>query len=237
MTQLGAAPIEERRIAVASALDIASHRVDAWATGVGGRAGRRSPQRARASRIGAFGYVEDIRLGRAAREPRRLAARAEHSHAVAAGILASAHRSKIGAKAGAQPFAIDLSSRRGVELRRVLEGMQARGRRSAPCWATRSNAACRRSAARFQLTSATARAARTPTSSATTRPAREPHGAGGGGRRRRRCRAAAARSRSTLSRRPPAAAREALARSRYNAYHRGVGDVSPAEWEAVKAAL
>jgi hypothetical protein len=44
---------------------------------------------------------------------------------VAAGVLSSAHRSNIGAKAGTQPFAIDLSSRRGAELRRVLQGVHA----------------------------------------------------------------------------------------------------------------
>ncbi|KQX08245.1 MULTISPECIES: hypothetical protein [unclassified Leifsonia] len=126
MIALAAAPLEERRIAVAHALDLASHRVDAWATGLA--TSRRATLAASAPvgmTIGAFGYVEQIRLGAGRRDPDGWIHAPSSSHAVAAGVLASAHRSNIGAKPGAQPFAIDLSSRRGVELRRVLEGVQA----------------------------------------------------------------------------------------------------------------
>ncbi|TFV95351.1 hypothetical protein [Orlajensenia leifsoniae] len=126
MIALAASPLEERRIAVAHALDLASHRVDAWATGLA--TSRRATLAASAPvgmTIGAFGYVEQIRLGATRRDPDGWIHAPSSSHAVAAGVLASAHRSNIGAKPGAQPFAIDLSSRRGVELRRVLEGVQA----------------------------------------------------------------------------------------------------------------
>ena len=126
MTTLAGTPIEERRIAVAHALDIASHRVDAWATGLA--VARRKDLAATnpsGLTIGAFGYVEEIRLGAPLRDPQGWIHAPSSSHAVAAGVLASAHRSNIGAAPGKHPFAIDLSSRRGVELRRVLEGVHA----------------------------------------------------------------------------------------------------------------
>ncbi len=123
MVTLGAAPLEERRIAVASALDLASHRVDAWATGI--VADRQRSLATEGLTLGAFGYVENLTLGAAGREPQGWLQAPSHAHAVTAGLLASAHRSNIGAKAGRQPFAIDLTSRRGPALRRVLEGIRA----------------------------------------------------------------------------------------------------------------
>ncbi len=151
MQALTAAPIEERRIAVAHALDVASHRVDAWATGLADarRAGlaRDNPV---GLTLGAFGYVEDVRLGRAGREPEGWLHAPSSGHAVAAGVLASAHRSNIGAKDGQHPFAIDLSSRRGVQLRRVLEGVQA-GQPIGALLGYQIERALTDSAARFQL--------------------------------------------------------------------------------------
>lgn len=150
MTALGAAPIDERRTAVASALDIASHRVDAWATGVAAARHRRLSG-GEGMTLGAFGYVESITLGSDAHEREGWLHAPSPSHAVAAGILASAHRSRIGAKDGAQPFAIDLSSRRGAELRRVLEGMQ-RGQSIGALLGYQIERGLIGSAARFQLT-------------------------------------------------------------------------------------
>ncbi|RXZ67252.1 hypothetical protein, partial [Agromyces albus] len=124
MVALAAAPIEERRTAVAHALDVASHRVDAWATAL---ASSRRATLAEANptglTLGAFGYVEDLRLTPERGEPEGWIHAPSTAHAVAAGVLASAHRSNIGAKDGAHPFAIDLTSRRGADLRRVLEGV------------------------------------------------------------------------------------------------------------------
>ncbi|MGP4058135.1 hypothetical protein ACTWP6_25470 [Mycobacterium sp. 4D054] len=149
MTALGAMPIEERRIAVASALDVASHRVDAWATAL---ASSRLPGDAEpAMTLGAFGYVEDIRLGTRGREAQGWLHAPSSSHAVAAGMLASAKRSNIGAKDGREPFAIDLSSRRGTELRRVLEGVKA-GQPIGALLGYQIERALTGSAARFQLT-------------------------------------------------------------------------------------
>ncbi|OUS97409.1 hypothetical protein [Rhodococcus sp. NCIMB 12038] len=121
MTALGGAPIDERRIAIASAVDVASHRVDAWASALAHS--RVMPSRG-AMTIGAFGYVENIELLPPASAAGWVQAPSP-SHAVAAGVLASAHASNIGAKPGKQPFAIDLTSRRGPEIRRILEGVHA----------------------------------------------------------------------------------------------------------------
>src|SRR4030095_13440945 len=74
--------------------------------------------------LGAFGYVEDVVLSPERAPPDGWIHAPSTAHAVTAGVLASAHRSNIGAQPGKFPFAIDLSSRRGAELRRVLEGVQ-----------------------------------------------------------------------------------------------------------------
>jgi hypothetical protein len=147
MTALASVPLEERRIAVASALDVASHRVDAWATAI---AASRTRPGVGAATVGAFGYVEDVRLGPAPRGSEGWLQAPSSSHAVAAGLLASAHRSKIGAKSGQEPFAIDLSSRRGSELRRILEGVHA-GQSIGALIGYQIERALTGSAARFQL--------------------------------------------------------------------------------------
>ena len=147
MRDLGAVPIDERRIAVASALDVASHRVDAWASAI---AASRAPKAASAATIGAFGYVENIQLGPAAGGPEGWLQAPSSSQATTAGILASAHLTKIGAKAGTEPFAIELSSRRGAELRRVLEGIHA-GQSIGALLGYQIERGLTGSAARFQL--------------------------------------------------------------------------------------
>jgi hypothetical protein len=149
MTELGAAPLEDRRIAVASALDIASHRVDAWATGLAVSRQRSLPMETGMT-LGAFGYVEGVRLGARSGSPEGWLHAPSTTHAVAAGVLASAHRSNIGAKAGRQPFAIDLSSRRGAELRRVLQGVHA-GQSIGALLGYQIERGLSGSAARFQL--------------------------------------------------------------------------------------
>lgn len=149
MKALGAAPIDERRIAVASALDIAAHRVDAWATGIAA-ARHRTLAASEGITIGAFGYVENIPVV-GIREPQGWLHAPSTSHAVAGGVLASAHQSNIGAKAGQHPFAIDLTSRRGVALRRVLEGVHA-GQTIGALLGYEIERGLKGSAARFQLT-------------------------------------------------------------------------------------
>ncbi len=146
---LTALPIAERRTAVASVLDLAAHRVDAWASGI--VAARQRTLSEDGITIGAFGYLENIRLGASGENPAGWLHAPSPSHAVAEGMLASAHTSRIGATAGDQPFAIDLSSRRGTELRRVLEGIR-RGQQVGALLGYQVERALTGSAARFQLT-------------------------------------------------------------------------------------
>lgn len=148
MLALGAASIDERRIAVGSAIDLASHRLDAWATGIAADR-QRTLANGEGMTLGAFGYVENIHLKPPKADEGWLQAPSS-AHAVTAGLLASAHRSRIGAKAGRQPFAIDLSSRRGPELRRVLEGIRA-GQSIGALLGYQIERALTGSAARFQL--------------------------------------------------------------------------------------
>lgn len=149
MNQLGGIPIGERRIAVASALDIASHRVDAWATGLAHSRIKPPATAGAAMTLGAFGYAENIDLG-----PQQATTGWVHApsynHAIAAGILNSAHQSNIGAKAGTTPFAIDLTSRRGAEVRRILEGIHA-GQTLGELLGHQIERGLTGSAARFQL--------------------------------------------------------------------------------------
>lgn len=152
MATLVAVPLDERRTAVAQALDLASHRVDAWATGIAQARQRRLAEATPSGMtLGAFGYVEDVTLGQAGAEPAGWLHAPSTSHAVAAGILAGAHRSRIGARPGTSPFAIDLSSRRGAALRGVLEGVYA-GQPIGALIGYRIERGLTGSAARFQLT-------------------------------------------------------------------------------------
>jgi hypothetical protein len=152
MLAVGAAPLEQRRLAVAHALDIASHRADAWATGLASsRRETLAASNPTGMTLGAFGYVEDVRLSPQGREPEGWLHAPSTAHAVTAGVLASAHRSNIGAQPGKFPFAIDLSSRRGAELRRVLEGVHAGQSIGALLGYQIERAIAGTSAARFQL--------------------------------------------------------------------------------------
>ena len=79
-------------LAVVQALDIASHRVDAWATALASsRRATLAPPNPTGMTLGAFGYVEDVRLSRLRREPDGWIHAPSTAHAVTAGVLASAH--------------------------------------------------------------------------------------------------------------------------------------------------
>ena len=124
MTALAGCTTEQRGLATAHALDLAAHRVDAWATGLAtARLRDLTAAEPVGLTLGAFGYVEEIAIGIQPDGPQGWLHAPSGNHAVAAGLLASAHRSRVGARDGVEPFAIDLSSRRGPELRRVLQGV------------------------------------------------------------------------------------------------------------------
>jgi hypothetical protein len=104
---------DERRILVAETLDTASHRLDAWLTGIVER--RRAALRARQPgtvNIGAYGWVEHV-------EPTGLRApdggyvhAPSLTHAATAGILRSAYLSHNPDGGGDGAFAVDLASAR-----------------------------------------------------------------------------------------------------------------------------
>lgn len=128
MQELASTDIAARALAVAEALDCSSHRLDAWATAV--IADRRSTQVAasrggRGLTIGAYGVVEDLRSGTGSAVDGWIYGPSTR-HAVAAGILRSAHISHLpDADPGdGGPFAIDLSSRRMQSAAKVIEGVR-----------------------------------------------------------------------------------------------------------------
>lgn len=128
--------LEARRLAVAESLDCTSHRLDAWVTAVvSQRSSRQSARRTAAAgqsrglTIGAYGIVEDL-VPQATSGADGWIHAPSTKHAVAAGMLRSAHLSHLpapgagGAATGGGPFAIDLSSLRLRSAAHVLEGIR-----------------------------------------------------------------------------------------------------------------
>lgn len=123
--ELRSTALDERRILVAETLDIASHRLDAWITGLVER--RRRAQRATKPgglSIGAYGWVEDI----APTDGRDATGGFVHApsltQAAAAGVLRSAYLSHNADAAGDGAFAIDLSSARVRSALHLLDGVR-----------------------------------------------------------------------------------------------------------------
>lgn len=116
-------PTAELHRSAADALDVVSHRFDAWATSLATR--RLAEQRAAGAvglQVGAYGWVDDLR-------PRTQPVTAGYVHApsvvqaTTAAILRSGHLAR--SDAAAEPLAIDLRSRRVRDATRLLEGMRA----------------------------------------------------------------------------------------------------------------
>ena len=121
----GAATPDALRIAFAETLDLASHRLDAWLTGVVEQ--RRQAQRAAQPQgitIGAYGWVENIAPGAAAPADGGYIAAPTQAHAATAGILRSAYLAHNPDAAGSNAFAIDLSSARVRGALGLLDGIR-----------------------------------------------------------------------------------------------------------------
>ena len=134
-------PEERRRALVAETLDLATYRADAWATSL---ASRRLSEMRRADptgiRVGAFGWVEDLRPAPPMQEVpappgttgpvHRSTANKGYvhapslAHAATAAVLRSGYLADGGGEDGASPFAIDLSSDRARRAKWLLDGVR-----------------------------------------------------------------------------------------------------------------
>src|SRR5262249_12380320 len=117
--------LEARRILVAETLDLASHRLDAWLTGLVER--RRASLHA--SRplgvvIGAYGWLENLAPGGGVANDGGYVHAPSIAHAVTAGLLRSAYLTHNPDASGNGAFAVDLSSARVRLALDLLEGMR-----------------------------------------------------------------------------------------------------------------
>lgn len=117
--------LKEREILVAETLDLASHRLDGWLTGVVER--RRSTMRARTPegiQVGAFAWLENISPQTAAAGAGGFIHAPTLNHATTAGLLRNAYLSHRNGSPGSNPFEIDLTSRRVRTALDVLDGIR-----------------------------------------------------------------------------------------------------------------
>jgi hypothetical protein len=120
-----AAALEARRILVAETLDLASHRMDAWVTGLVER--RRASMRAARSKgimIGAYGWVENLVRGAGASRDGGFIHAPSIAHAATAGMLRNAYLAHNPDASGSGAFAVDLSSTRVRVALDLLEGLR-----------------------------------------------------------------------------------------------------------------
>jgi hypothetical protein len=122
---LKATALEERRILIAEALDLASHRLDAWLTGVVERRRRKLRETQPAGcMVGAYGWVEEIEpTGDRATDGGFVHA-PSLTHAATAGVLRSAYLSHNADGSGNGAFAVDLSSARVRTAMHLIDGIR-----------------------------------------------------------------------------------------------------------------
>jgi hypothetical protein len=125
ITDLKGTALDERRILVAETLDMASHRLDAWITGLVER--RRRAQRATRPAglmVGAYGWVEDIEPTHGRDSDGGFVHTPSLTQAATAGILRSAYLSHNADAAGDGAFAIDLTSGRVRRALHLIDGVR-----------------------------------------------------------------------------------------------------------------
>ncbi len=117
--------LRERAILFGEFLDLCSHRLDAWITGVVNRrlTELRSKKPAGLT-IGAFGWVENIRPGAGTRPVGGYIHAPSLDQAATAGILRSAYLTHNADQNGDGAFAIDLSSQRVRAALHIVDGVQ-----------------------------------------------------------------------------------------------------------------
>jgi hypothetical protein len=125
LKQLKALSRDARRILLAETLDLSSHRLDAWLTGVVERS--RAAQRAAnptGLSVGAYGWVEDIIPGQGSKPDGGYVHAPSLAHAATVGILRSAYLSHNPDRGGSGAFAIDLSSARVRTALELIDGVR-----------------------------------------------------------------------------------------------------------------
>ncbi len=120
--ELTAAPAGQRQIAVAEALDCASHRLDAWITSMAtGRLGAIRAGVPSGLTLGAYGWLDEVPSAEArAPKPGGYIHAPSQTRAVTAGVLRSANL----AHADSGAFAVDLSSERVRTGLQILDAVR-----------------------------------------------------------------------------------------------------------------
>ncbi|MHB9005650.1 MAG: hypothetical protein ACYDC1_01825 [Limisphaerales bacterium] len=117
--------LDQRRLLFAELLDLSSHRLDAWLTGIVER--RRVSLRAAKPNglmVGAYGWVENIVPGRGGSPEGGYLHAPSLEHAATAGVLRSAYLTHNPDASGDGAFAIDLSSARVRTAMHLIDGMR-----------------------------------------------------------------------------------------------------------------
>ena len=122
---LAAATTDERQLAVAEALDCASHRLDAWTTSlVSKRMLRLREATPQGVMVGAYGFVERIAPGASSARDGGYVLAPSLQHAATAGVLRSAYLTHNADASGNGAFAVDLSSARIRSALNLVEGIR-----------------------------------------------------------------------------------------------------------------
>ncbi|PPK73927.1 hypothetical protein B0F87_11338 [Methylobacter tundripaludum] len=117
--------LNERRILLAETLDIASHRLDAWITGVVER--RRQALRSakpKGMTVGAYGWIHNLSPAEKRQDSGGYIAAPSLAHAATAGILRNAYLTHNADSTGSNAFAIDLTSARVRTAMHLLDGIR-----------------------------------------------------------------------------------------------------------------
>ena len=125
ITELKKTSLDERRILIAETLDIASHRLDAWITGLVER--RRRAQRAARPTgltVGAYGWVEEVEPRGGRTSDGGYVHAPSLTQAATAGVLRSAFLSHNPDGTGDGAFAIDLTSARVRSALHLMDGVR-----------------------------------------------------------------------------------------------------------------
>jgi hypothetical protein len=125
LSELHNTSLDERRILFAEALDLASHRLDAWITAVVDRR-LKTMRAARPSglTIGAYGWVEEIEPARDRTPDGGFVHAPNIAHAATAAVLRSGYLSHNADLSGEGAFAIDLTSARVRTALHLVDGIR-----------------------------------------------------------------------------------------------------------------